>query len=85
MAVLANGKMLVCTESDETEDIWKNTPAIHLIRSRNPDCLASELASVICSPERLAAGCAAAYAFYQANFSIDKTISALKALQSRDR
>ena len=77
MAALVNGKLLVCTESDETEETWKHTSAVHLIRSRNPDLIAGEVAALIRSPERLAEGCAEAHAFYQKNFSIDKTVSAL--------
>jgi glycosyltransferase involved in cell wall biosynthesis len=79
MAALRNGKLLMSTESDQTEEIWKSTPAVHLIPTTNADQIAKELTSIIRSPERLKKGSAAAHNFYQANFSIDKTISALKA------
>ncbi len=78
MAALRNGRLLVCTESKETEDAWRRTPAVHLINSYNPEQIAVELASVVCSPERLAHGCAEAHEFYEANFSINKTIAALQ-------
>jgi len=79
MAAIANGKLLVCTASEKTEDIWKATEAVHLINSSKPSEIAEELDFVLSVPERLLAGSAQASRFYRQNFSVEQTAKVLQA------
>jgi glycosyltransferase involved in cell wall biosynthesis len=78
MAAVANGKLLVCTASDQTEEVWKTTPAVCLIHSCDPMTIAIEAEQVISTPERRLQAALDAQRFYQQNFSVDHTVKALQ-------
>ena len=78
MAALANGKLLVTTASEETDEVWQTTPAVHLINSYEPAEIAKAVDRVLSEPGRLLRGASEAKRFYRQNFSIDQTVSALQ-------
>jgi glycosyltransferase involved in cell wall biosynthesis len=78
MAALANGKLLISTASAETKEVWKATSAVCLIYSVNPLEIAEEVDSILSTPHRLLAGAAEAKRFYQENFAVDRTVTALE-------
>jgi len=83
MAALAHGKYLVSTRGPNTEDIWKTTPAVYLLSSREPARIAEELDNLLLSHDRTAHLGREGVKFYEENFALARTIDGLLASVSR--
>jgi glycosyltransferase involved in cell wall biosynthesis len=79
MAALANGCFFVSNKGTASEELWHRTAAVHLLRGRTPEEQAGEMDSIARSPERIARGAEEAAEFYRHNFSVERTLTALRA------
>jgi glycosyltransferase involved in cell wall biosynthesis len=77
MAALALGVPIVTNEGLLSESLWRDKGVVMLLSENSPESFVHATEELLCAPEIRTAFSAASRSFYQAHFSIERTLSRL--------